>query len=256
MRASRRRFLAGSILALATKPVSANVASAAASDPMNWTSAISCAQCQFDEGWNPEVLNWQKAAGIDLTDVRFNFLQTKTADGDFSAYAPALDKMRALGLKHYLTLFGAPYVGDADVYAAWAIEAMRWHVQVDPGRLRAVEIWNEPDGTHWPIGAADYLGLVAKIHALKAKEPILAGIPLCGPATSGASPSYMQAVIDGGLLDHVDVVSYHQYVPPEEILPGADLVRGMIRKAGRALRSSFPSSGPGATATLPRWNVL
>ena len=234
MRASRRRFLAGSILSLASRSVSSNAARAANSDPMSWTTTTSCAQCQFDEGWNPEVLDWEKAAGIGLTDVRFNFLETKTANGDFSAYVAPLDKMKALGLKHYLTLFGAPYVGDADAYAAWAIEAMRWHVQFNPGRLRAVEIWNEPDGTHWPIAAADYLSLMAKIHALKAREPSLAGIPLCGPAAAGASPPYMQAVIDGGLLDYVDVVSYHQYVPPEEILPGVALVSGMIRKAGRS----------------------
>ena len=255
MRASRRQFLAAPLLGLATEWVWPNASLAADPDLMRWTTTISCAQCQFDEGWNPQVLDWEKAAGIQLTDVRFNFLQTKTANGDFSVYVSALNKMKALGLKHYLSLFGAPYVGDADVYAAWALKAMLWHVQHDPGQLRAVEIWNEPNGTHWPMAAADYLSLVAKIHALKAEEPSLAGIPLCGPVTTGASPRYMQTVIDGGLLNYVDVVSYHQYVQPEEILPGVALVKGMIKKAGRSTPifiSEFGGWGDRSTAKMER----
>ena len=145
--------------------------------------------------------------------------------------------------------------GDADVYAAWALKAMLWHVQHDPGRLRAVEIWNEPNGSHWPIAAADYLSLVAKIHALKAKEPSLAGIPLCGPATTGASPPYMQTAIDGGLLNYVWMSSRTINTQPEEILPGVALVKGMIKKAGRSTPifiSEFGGWGDRSTAKMER----
>ena len=186
-------------------------------------------QAQFDEGWDPVVLEWAAAVGLNLKAIRFNFLQTKTASGDFSAYAPALNAMKRRGLKHYLTLFGAPYLGDTEAYANWAEKALLWHVQHYPGLLDACEIWNEPDGTHWPIPPGEYVALVKAIYARKIRHHALEAIDLAGPTAGGA---YMEEAMAAGLLDYVQIHSFHMYLAPEVMLKRIGEVRRRLAEAG------------------------
>src|SRR5882724_10193879 len=72
---------------------------------MTLAGSLRGVQAQFDEGWSPAVLEAAQAAGLEPTFVRFNFIrrpstEPKPGQYDFSEYAPALEKMRRLGIRH------------------------------------------------------------------------------------------------------------------------------------------------------------
>lgn len=198
---------------------------------MTWNAGLLRAQARFDEDGSTAPIDQAIAAGLALTSLRWNFLQTKTAGGDFSIYAPALRKMQQVGFKHYLTLFGAPYVGDPYVYAPWAEQAMLWHVRNFPGVLEAVEVWNEPNGSNWPISDANYMQLIKEIDLRRRRHSELSAVRLVGPTAGGG---YMDRCIAMGLLDVVKAVSFHMYLTPEAMWQAALDHNAKLANAGRS----------------------
>ena len=204
-----------------------------------WKGSLRGVQAQFDEGWDPDVLDAAVAAGVAPTFVRFNFIRkasTEPSPGtyDFSQYSPALAKMHRLGIRHTMTVFygSAPWDGDFAGFAAWALAAAAWEEQNYSGTLAVVEIWNEPDGT-WPVSTADYLKMAHAVHDALRAHPELDHIKLAGAATYAADLPYWKDLIAGGILDLIDVVSTHKYGSPESLTNDLAPLRAALATAGR-----------------------
>lgn len=191
-------------------------------------------QAQFDEGWDPAILDSANTTDIDPAFVRFNFLRPHTENKtggvfngtyDFTVYAPALTKMKALGQKHTMTLFYGSDVWDGDFsgFANWAVAAALYEITNFSGVLVALEIWNEPDGT-WPVSATNYVTMAATIKASVRAQPALNNILIIGAATFNATDlTYWNTLLAGGILGSLDQISFHGYGPPELLisqLPG------------------------------------
>lgn len=210
-----------------------------------WAGGLHGVQAQFDEGqpgqsnwWDPVILDQAIAHGIQIDFVRFNFIRghSEPSPGvyDFSRYTFALDKMHALGIQHTLTLFygGSPWDNDVAGFAAWALAAVQWHTTNYPGTLAAVEIWNEGDGS-WPLPVADYLLVAEAVHNALRALPEFNHIPLCGPASAGGQIAYIQPLVTGGLLNWIDVLSFHKYADPSDIAISMAAVRQVLSDAGQ-----------------------
>jgi len=214
-------------------------------------------QAQFDEGWSPAVLDGAQAAGVNPTFVRFNFLRrasTEPSPGryDFREYAPALDRMHALGTRHTMTLFygSTPWDGDFVGFAAWAVAAALWEEQTHPGTLAIMEIWNEPDGS-WPVPAGEYVLMAKAVHDAVRAHRELDHIQLAGAATYAADMHYWRTLIAGGLLDYIDVVSSHCYLAPEYLLVDLPPLKAAIAATPGSSHKPIYISEWGAYGTEP-----
>lgn len=133
-------------------------------------------------------------------------------------------------------------------------------------RVKHWEIWNEPNiSNFWKPqkpNAADYVRFVSQTApVIRQAAP---GAVIIGLACSGIKMEYIEACLDAGLAEHIDVLSYHPYRPvPEE---GYDNEMAQLRKAiathGKDLQlwqgeNGCPSKGgPESTGALSKldWN--
>lgn len=200
-----------------------------------WAGGLLGAQAQFDEGWDPVVIDWASAASVKPAFIRFNFTraQSEPSTGvyDFSYYSAAISKMSTHSIQHTMTLFygGLDWDFDNIGFAAWAVAGAKWEQSNFPGTLAAIEIWNEGDGS-WPVPAADYLLMTNAIATAKRAESTLQHIPLCGPVMAYANTSYLTGLIQRGYLTtDVDIMSYHHYTStgPEAIIAALSSLRAL-----------------------------
>jgi len=188
-----------------------------------WAGSVTGVQAQFDEGWDPGILDSAVSAGIRPSFVRMSFLRPKTEPSqgayDFTSYAPALAKMHALGLRHTMTLFygATPWDGDFTGFANYAVAAARYEEANFPGTLALLEIWNEPDGS-WPVSSTDCVRMAEAIHDAVRVDSSLNKIPIAGCASAWVDIDYWHRLIHGGILKFIDVVSVHSYNSPEGLL--------------------------------------
>jgi hypothetical protein len=155
---------------------------------------------------------------------------------------PIYEDLSALGKDHQRGVFSFPSsdrVRAAFANYVLAVLARYAHPKTGryPGVIRAVEVWNEANGT-WSGGyGLDVLpGLVTKLtHAVYAAVraiPAYDDIPIVGGACVLMPTNYLKACIAEGLLKSVDAVAVHPYGRPEILLELAQRTRKLIDEAG------------------------
>ena len=172
---------------------------------------------QYDFGWLDAVVDSLIAIGIQpWFNLGYgNRLYTPDAPDDFAVgWAP---------------------VFDASALQAWLrfTQALAEHFST---RVQHWEIWNEPNITHFwqpeKPDARDYVKLVT--HTASVIRKAVPGATIIGVACAGIKMEYIEACLEAGLADHIDVLSYHPYRPKPEERYEAEIIR--LRKAIAARR--------------------
>ena len=194
-----------------------------------WAGDLRLAQAPTDGGTfsSPGTLLDQVAA-VGVTGIRHNLIMTDASvmAGVYTAYDPQWAAMQARRLALYLTLFdgnagATAYPGDdpntttaaaeRTAWAAIAFDAAQYLHLTYPGLLKALEVWNEPDGTNWPVPADRLALLTAAVKTAIRSDPTLNHVLITGPTTTVGEAVYWQDLVDAGFLQHVDWVSHHIY---------------------------------------------
>jgi GH35 family endo-1,4-beta-xylanase len=103
------------------------------------------------------------------------------------------------------------------------------------GRIRAYEIWNEPNLKQFWIGSTDQLVTMTKdaYAIIKSVDP--AAILVSPAATGGPGVAWLADFLSKGGGHYVDVIGYHFYVfphAPETILPLVERVKQAMKDNG------------------------
>lgn len=109
-------------------------------------------------------------------------------------------------------------VYDDSAFQAWLrfVQALAEHFS---SRVKHWEIWNEPNAqSFWKPKKGDvegYVKLVAQTAPVIRKA--VPGVTIIGIACGGINMDYINACLEGGICDYIDVVSYHPYrATPED----------------------------------------
>jgi len=123
-------------------------------------------------------------------------------------------------------------------------------VQRYPGRIAAIEIWNEPDPSHF-WDDPNWLQVVANLHiagsaAIKAVDP---SILVLGPTFSTAGVATMVTTLNQfGFIGTIDGLSWHDYwafaVPPDRAVPLGNKLAPNIVGRSQAHRNAAGFDGP------------
>ncbi|MBT62740.1 MAG: beta-glucosidase [Puniceicoccaceae bacterium] len=197
--------------------------------------------------------------GAKWTRVQTGWSRCETVKGqyDFEWLETIVDRLLAVGVEPFFCVsFGnqlympdVPHestVGHVPLYYGDEVR-QAWHDYVVAlaecfrGKVRYWEVWNEPNiPQFWhpskPDGA-EYAELV-KVTAAAVK----AGCPdakIVGGAMSKMDPPFLEAALQAGMADHMDVFSFHPYqsVPEVNLQNMHDLVRRMLKQyaGGKAI---------------------
>lgn len=185
-----------------------------------------------------------KRAGIAISRERLTWGAVQPGSGQWDAQAATnYETMRQTYARHgvrVLEMFhdapGWMGVGESNPYPANLLEAGRCWEEI---RRRwqptwaALEIWNEPDihfGNRLP---ADQYVPVAKAVAF-ALGNATPTVPLVGGVfTDVCSDEYRQACTRNGLLDHLDVVSFHTYFRTDAMEAMVQTYRSWLKASGK-----------------------
>ncbi|CAN5544631.1 hypothetical protein BH11ARM2_BH11ARM2_38440 [soil metagenome] len=112
-------------------------------------------------------------------------------------------------------------------YAVAAVEHFR-------GKGVVWEMWNEPNGVHWPPApnVEDYVKLALAVgKAIKARAP---GETYVGPGLAGIDLFFLEQCFQKGLLRYWDAISVHPYRPmePETAVEDYARVRALMDRYG------------------------
>lgn len=199
------------------------------------------------------------ALGVKWARCQSGWARTEKTRGsfDFQWLDDIVDNLRSRGVEPWLGVSygnklyttGAPHesaVGWAPVFQpeqkeAWVryVTRLAEHYR---GRVRAFELWNEPNIPHfWQPGApspADYVELV-KLTA-PAIRKVIPGAQIIGAALAGLPQSldFLEGCLERRLTDLVDKISYHPYRARPESHYQAD-IRGLRGLIGR-FRANVP----------------
>ncbi|HPO12655.1 MAG TPA: beta-galactosidase [Candidatus Hydrogenedentes bacterium] len=154
--------------------------------------------------------------------------ETERGNYDFKWLDDVVDSLLAIGIQPWFNLgYGntlytpsAPdeyAVGWVPVYDDTAMQAWLRFTQAlaehFAARVKHWEIWNEPNiSNFWQPNkpnAHDYVNLVAQTAPVIRKA--VSGASIIGLACSGIKMEYIEACLEAGLTDHIDIVSYHPY---------------------------------------------
>jgi hypothetical protein len=126
-----------------------------------------------------------------------------------------------------------PYTNDGiEAYARYAVEVLRHYGK----QIKAVEIWNEYNGTFCKGPAAQdragtYLLMLRTAYAaIKRERP---DVIVVGGATSGIPMPYWEELLAGGGLAFMDVLSVHPYrydSPPEGLETDLAAFQDLVKK--------------------------
>jgi hypothetical protein len=205
----------------APAPPSGPAPPAASGEPIHFFGT----QAHFGQGWSLELVPRITDGGMaDVRDELYWQLVEPTAGAfnfpaNYDAYMTALGNAGISPLIE-LTFENANYDGGQtpytvagfNAYARYATEVLRHY----GNRIRAVEIWNEYNGSFAKGPATlDRAGTYTKMlktayAAIKAARP---DVTVVGGATAGVPLPYFEKLFAAGALDFMDAVSIHPYRP-------------------------------------------
>ncbi len=201
----------------------------------------------FAQGWDPSWIQPVAAAHIATVRDEIYWDSVEPRRGTF-AFPPADDAFMA-GLKRegisplVVLDFANPGYDRGQTpwteagIAAYARYAAAVLQHYGP-QIQAVEIWNEYNGTFCtgPAAshrAATYLRMLRAAYAeIKRVRP---DVTVVGGATAGSPLPYWTELLEGGVLDCLDVVSVHPYRydgPPEGLEDDINGLRQLMRRIG------------------------
>ncbi len=185
----------------------------------------------FAQGWDPALIPLIAAGGIAQVRDELYWASVEAEKGVFkfsAAYDRYLDGLAQHDISPLIVLSfenhhydggATPYTAEGfAAYARYAVEVLRH----GGPRVKAVEIWNEYNGTfnHGPASedrARTYLAMLRVVYAaIKQERP---DVIVLGGATAGVPLPYWEKLLAGGGLDAMDALSVHPYhyaSPPEE----------------------------------------
>lgn len=227
--------LALAVLALPSLPA------ARAGDP----APVMGVMTHFAQGWDPALADSVGRAGIRDVRDEIYWQDVEPQPGHYAF--PARDEryMAALARQGISPLIELDFANKAydggltpytdagfDAYARYGVEVLR---HFGP-QIRAVEIWNEYNGTFCKGPAtkarAETYAKMARVayRALKAERPDL---QVAGAATAGVPLPYLEHLFALGALDSMDAVSVHPYrfnAEPEGIEDDIAALQDLIRR--------------------------
>jgi polysaccharide biosynthesis protein PslG len=220
--------------------------------------------------------------GVKWARCQTGWFKTEPRKGeyDFRWLDRVVDKMREIGIEPWFNLgFGNPIytpgsahpssVGWAPVFTPEAREGWSRFVTAMAeryrDRVRAWEIWNEPNGEGFWLpkkpDPADYAALV------KMTAPLIrAVIPdavIVGASAFGPAFDFIEAAMEAGMGKYVDKISFHPYRPQPEWNYASEVatLRAMIARFGKPIplwqgENGAPSANDNNTGALSHldWN--
>ncbi|GAB6164908.1 hypothetical protein JCM19992_09080 [Thermostilla marina] len=179
--------------------------------------------------------SWLARLGVKWARVQTGWARTETSPGkyDFAWLDAVVDHIRDAGVRPWFNLgYGnrlytpeapdASAVGWTPIYREEAMTAWRAFVKAAArryrGRVDHWEIWNEPNiSKFWQPrkpNPQDYVRLVRETAAIiRAENP---QATIIGGALAGMPTDYFKAMLEAGLGEIVDKISYHPYRPVPE----------------------------------------
>lgn len=198
----------------------------------------------FAQGWDTDIVPSIARAGIGTVRDEQYWAQIEPHRGQYARperYARYMEALRGHGIEALPVLsFGNRNYDDGHTphsatgraaFAAYGAELARRY----PGRLSAVEVWNEINGTFCDgpcrSGRAGiYAALLAQTYAaLKAENP---GLVVVGGAAVKVPLPWFEALIERGAARHWDAVAVHPYMEPEDAGRSIDALRRLLVSAG------------------------
>lgn len=198
----------------------------------------------FAQGWNTDIVPSIARAGIGTVRDEQYWEQIEPRPGQYARperYARYMEALGERGIEALPVLsFGNPNYDDGHTphsatgrvaFAAYGAEIARRY----PGRLSAVEVWNEINGTFCDgpcrsDRAGTYAALLGHTYAaLKAENP---GLVVVGGAAVKVPLPWFEALIERGAARHWDAVAVHPYMEPEDAGHSIDALRRLLVSAG------------------------
>lgn len=201
----------------------------------------------FAQGWDPALASVVSAGGVLRIRDEVYWEAVEAQKGVFKFPATFDSYMNALAQENISPLVvlsfenhnydggQTPYTTEGfNAYARYAVQVLRRY----GSRVKAVEIWNEYNGTfnRGPASQdrpATYLKMLKVAYAaIKAERPdvtVLAG------ATAGVPYPYWESLLKGGVLNYCDALSIHPYrftSRPEGIETEIAYFRTLIQRYG------------------------
>lgn len=194
-----------------------------------------------DDALRQGMVRALRRSGIGMSRERLSWSQVQPSRDQWQWESPRrYDSVRRLYAEHavqVLEMFhDAPaWVGrvgkyPSDLNAAvrsWNEQSRRWQ-----HTWGALEVWNEPDISFGAFLPADqYVPLVEAASYGLATDRV--GLPLVGDVFAHNDPRYLDAAAQNGLLDRVDVVSFHTYGRAMQMEPLVENYRAWLQRHGR-----------------------
>jgi hypothetical protein len=194
---------------------SANATAAVACDPVLSPFGIgsSASRSRDHADWVPQM------AAIGLRDLRAceNGWAIEPSEGtwDYSVLDQRLDYLESIGVRSGLILNGLARWDTKDKRGGLPLESLlEWSAMVTAlvkhtaGRIRGVEVWNEPPNGTNNAPAEDYAKVVvAAYDAAKAADPKVQ----VGMAAKSAHITYLDQAVKAGAKGHFDYITLHPY---------------------------------------------
>jgi hypothetical protein len=104
------------------------------------------------------------------------------------------------------------------------------------GRIRAYEIWNEPNLKHFYSGSVETMCRLTEVAYKEIRDADPTALVVSPAPTGRAGLAWFREMLKRGGLAHADVAGYHFYVgqqsPPEEMAPLISDVRQALDESG------------------------
>ncbi len=201
---------------------------------------------RIDNTLRESLIKTLKRSGIGIARERLFWHQISLARNTWDWQTPfRFDETRNLYKKHgihVLELFHdtpdwmadnnkSPYPANLpEAAASWSIIGNRWH-----SLWGALEIWNEPELPKFggDLPADQYVAMVKTLDYSFFR--INSTLPIGGGAFTEFCPdTYLETCAQNGLLNHIDFVSIHSFMPPENLPPLIEKYRLLLAKYNRS----------------------
>lgn len=182
-------------------------------------------------GLSRERFRW---SGVNPAPDKWNWNETDQADALRGLYkqegVPVLEMFHDAGPARGSDTVTSRYPRDLVALShSWPAVHERWR-----DTWAGIEVWNEPDGPTYgsSLPADQYLPFVKAMRWTFQQAGITA--PLGGGVLIGSDPGdYHRNLVENGLLDHVDFVSFHDYRRAAEMAGLISLYRRWMKESGR-----------------------
>jgi hypothetical protein len=199
----------------------------------------------FAQGWDPSWIPLIAQGGVPTVRDELYWQNVEPERGKFVFPDPFERYMAELNKNNISPLIAldfenenydkglTPYTDDGiEAYARYAVEVLRHYGK----QIKAVEIWNEYNGTFCKGPAAHdragtYLLMLKTAYAaIKRERP---DVIVAGGGTSGIPMPYWEELLAGGGLAFMDVLSVHPYrydSPPEGLETDISALQDLVKK--------------------------